>query len=305
MFSTDLVEPSRRSHAYARWMKALAEVQPDDNAPMSALIILFDLGRVRVARSISSAARYRRDPALIRRSTLSDCILLRLLLDGAVHGSFGNRGPVEFRVGDIYLSDLAQPAELWENSCAHVNLLVRQKAIGRTQATLHGCVMRKGHLPCRMLTQHLLHMLEVLPGLEAKHAATAAKATLAVVRSCLRAESRQHDSPRWIEALQARIREHIDAQLGEHELSAAILQQRFHISRTQLYRMFASSGGVQHYIRERRVEAVHRDLREQPERNISDLAFSRGFSSERQFQRAFHARYGRTASEVRERHESN
>jgi AraC-like DNA-binding protein len=88
-------------------------------------------------------------------------------------------------------------------------------------------------------------------------------------------------------------------------LSAAILQQRFHISRTQLYRMFASSGGVQHYIRERRVEAVHRDLREQPERNISDLAFSRGFSSERQFQRAFHARYGRTASEVRERHESN
>ncbi|WP_426688760.1 helix-turn-helix domain-containing protein [Rhodanobacter ginsengiterrae] len=303
-FSTALVEPLLRSRAYARWISALAEVLPEDDAPMDASIIVFELGPLRVARSSASPARYRRDAALIARSPLSDCVLLRLLLSGSARGNFGKRGTVELRVGDIYLNDLAQPVELWEANCAHVNLLLGHKAIDQMHPPLHGRVLRKDHLPCRMLTQHLLHLLLTLPDIEPGHAGTAASATLAVVRGCLRAETRQRDRPPWAETLHVRIREHIDAQLGDHELGAAVLQRRFHVSRAQLYRMFADSGGVQHYIRERRVEAVHRDLREQPDRNISDLAFRHGFSSERQFQRAFRARYGRTASEVRERQES-
>jgi AraC-like DNA-binding protein len=300
-FSTALIEPRLRSRAYARWIAPLAEVQPDDDEPMDASIVVFELGSLRVAQSSASPARYRRDAALIARSALSQCVLLRLLLSGSARGSFGKRGTVELRMGDIYLNDLAQPAELWEAGCAHLNLLLRHKAIDQAHSPLHGRVLRKDHLPCRMLTQHLLHLLGTLPGIEASHAGKAASATLAVVRGCLRAESRQRDRPPWAETLHVRIREHIEAQLGDQELSAAVLQRRFHVSRAQLYRMFADSGGVQHYIRDRRVEAVHRDLREQPERNISDLAFSHGFSSERQFQRAFRARYGRTASEVRER----
>lgn len=303
-FSTTLLEPCLRSRAYARWIQALAEVRPDDDHPMEVWIIVFELGPLRVARSCVSAAGYRRGPELIARSPLSDCVLLRLLLSGSARGNFGKRGTVELREGDIYLNDLAQPIELWEGHCEHVNLLLRRQAVDQTRAPLHGRVLRKDHLPCRMLSQHLLHLLGTLPDMDVRQAGKAAGATLAVVRGCLRAESRQRDRPAWAETLDVRIREHIDEHLGDHDLGVLLLQRRFHVSRAQLYRMFADSGGVQHYIRDRRVEAVHRDLREQPERHISDLAFSRGFSSERQFQRAFRARYGRTASEVRERHEA-
>lgn len=303
IFSTALIEPSLRLRSYARWIASLAEVHADDDEPMEASIILFELGSLRVARSCAGPARYRRDAALIARSALSDRILLRLMVSGSARGDFGKRGTIELHGGDIYLNDLAQPLEFWEAGCTHVNLLLRRNAIDQMRPPLHGRVLRRDHLPCRMLTQHLLHLLAALPDIEASRARTTASATLAVVRGCLRAEARQRDRPRWAETLHVRIREHIEAQLGDHELSAAVLQRRFHVSRAQLYRMFGDSGGVQHYIRDRRVEAVHRDLREQPGRNISDLAFSHGFSNERQFQRSFRARYGRTASEVRDSYE--
>jgi AraC-like DNA-binding protein len=104
-----------------------------------------------------------------------------------------------------------------------------------------------------------------------------------------------------MEAMQERMLTYIDAHLNDSELNATMLQRKFRISRTHLYRLFAELGGVQHCIRERRLEAAFRSLCEQPDRNISEIIFRLGFSNERQFQRSFRSRYGMTATAARYR----
>lgn len=90
----------------------------------------------------------------------------------------------------------------------------------------------------------------------------------------------------------ARILRCIDERLDDPALGCDMLQEIFFVSRPTLYRMFQPLGGVSRYIRNRRLAAARRRLREEPERSITWLLYDLGFVSERQFQRAFLARYG-------------
>jgi AraC-like DNA-binding protein len=71
------------------------------------------------------------------------------------------------------------------------------------------------------------------------------------------------------------------------------------LSRAKLYCLFVEFGGVQHYIRDRRLDAVLRDICQRRDLSISAAAHRYGFSNDRQFQRAFRARFGTTAKDAR------
>jgi AraC-like DNA-binding protein len=90
----------------------------------------------------------------------------------------------------------------------------------------------------------------------------------------------------------ARILDCIEKQLCDPALGSEFLLRRFYVSRPTLYRMFRPLGGVARYIRERRLQAAHARLRENPHCTITFLLYDLGFESERQFQRAFHMRFG-------------
>src|SRR5690606_20811882 len=84
----------------------------------------------------------------------------------------------------------------------------------------------------------------------------------------------------------------IEAELCDPALGTDTLVRRFFVSRPTLYRMFRPLGGVARYIRERRLLQAHARLREDPDCTITFLLYDLGFDSERQFQRAFQARFG-------------
>jgi AraC-like DNA-binding protein len=92
--------------------------------------------------------------------------------------------------------------------------------------------------------------------------------------------------------LQQRICAHIEANLGDESLGIASLIDAFGVSRSTLCRLFGSEGGVGSYIRRRRLERARSYLMSDPACSITWLLYELGFASERQFQRAFHARYG-------------
>src|SRR5690606_34497146 len=89
--------------------------------------------------------------------------------------------------------------------------------------------------------------------------------------------------------------------LSDTTLSTERLCEVFGISRTRLYKMFASSDGVASYIRNRRLSAALATLRDpqQGHRKIIDLALTFGFGSEASFIRAFRRRYGMTPGDAR------
>src|SRR5690606_8691975 len=83
-------------------------------------------------------------------------------------------------------------------------------------------------------------------------------------------------------------------------LGTDTLVRRFFVSRPTLYRMFRPLGGVARYIRERRLLRAHARLREDPDCTITFLLYDLGFDSERQFQRAFQARFGMSPASWRQ-----
>lgn len=302
-FSTSHLEPRLRTYALAQWVKPFAEIHPDGDAPMAASFIAYDLGGLMLVRSTSSPAGYIRRQESIAHGPFKDFVLLRLVVKGAVRGCFSGGESIDLGEGDIYLSDLAKPAELWTGESEHLNLLIPRRTSDKMHS-LHGCVLRDGWLPNRMLAQHLLHLEQTIPDLDAIHAQDVIRRTVDVVLTCLGAGNRTRGGRERNDILHERIQEHIDDQLDNSELDIAAIQRRFRVSRTCLYRLFAEVGGIQQYIRARRLDAAVRDLRDEPARNISEIAFSHGFTNERQFQRAMRARYGMSARDVRFRQRS-
>jgi AraC-like DNA-binding protein len=80
-----------------------------------------------------------------------------------------------------------------------------------------------------------------------------------------------------------------------------MLARRFHMSRSQLYRLFADEEGVAAYIRSRRLHRCFQVITDPAHfrRAIGEIALGHGFNSEAHFSRLFRLTFGVTPSEAR------
>ncbi|MBE1162262.1 helix-turn-helix domain-containing protein [Dyella sp. 7MK23] len=263
---------------------------------MDASIVAYRLGEIMLAQSASGMAHYLRDQHTIAHSHFNDCLFMRLLLQGRLRGRFGDE-QVDIKRGDIYLTDMAQVSELWlAEDCRHISVMLPRSRVD--DMAVHGKLLHGEWLPCRMLREHLIAFVEVLRDCSDDTVTEMIKATLELLRFCLRTGETSSDR-QPAEDARERIVRYIDQHLADGNLGALRLQQVFGISRAQLYRQFAELGGVKHYILNKRLQAVLHDLCHEPHQNIVTIIGRYGFSSERQFQRAFRGRFGMTASQVR------
>lgn len=89
-----------------------------------------------------------------------------------------------------------------------------------------------------------------------------------------------------------RIDEYILSHLASSQLNGEMLQRRFRLSRRALYRLFEDRCGVARHIRACRLDVAHELVKLIQGHSITHILHDLGFTSERQFQRAFHARFG-------------
>ena len=168
---------------------------------------------------------------------------------------------------------------------------------------LDGCVLCRGSPTATLLGQHLRALARIMPRLTADEAPAVAFGTMALAASCLRPGLRLDEAAREPVAamLLERLKCHIDAHLVSSALTPDSLCAAFRVSRANLYRLFAPSGGVAGYIRQRRLQRVDAMLRDPANlgRTIADIAFVCGFANEAHFSRAFRAAFGQAPREVR------
>src|SRR5690606_19643974 len=122
-----------------------------------------------------------------------------------------------------------QPIDISVGHSEHINLFVPKGALDRPGRALHGTLFHRDRLPCRMLTQHLLYLLESVSASRKAPVAVLVRTTLAVLQRCLGASSREQGSQIWVESLQERVLAHIESQLGDPALGPATLQKKFRI----------------------------------------------------------------------------
>jgi AraC-like DNA-binding protein len=255
-----------------------------------------------VARFSSDDAEFVRNEAVIEHSSVDEYFLLLLVLRGEALG-FLDDSEFELKCGDICVLDLSKRARLRIHDCELTGILIRRDVLCGVETDLHGRMLTNGRLGCRMLTDHLERLIELLSSTAAPRYDALVDATIAVIRNCLHiTQLKAEGAQPWLDMLRCRILDYIEKHLTEVDLDATRIRQVFRISRAHLYRLFPGYGGIQRYIRTRRLDFAFRSLRETPSRRISWVAEHSGFTNERQFQRAFLKRFEMTPRELRQKH---
>ncbi|MDM9627759.1 helix-turn-helix domain-containing protein [Rhizobium sp. S152] len=154
-----------------------------------------------------------------------------------------------------------------------------------------------------LIVDYLQLLHRSLPNRMERDAQHIAVATTTLLAACL-APSRDH----LVEAeapingvIMARAKKLIAVQLAKRDLTPETLCRDLNISRTRLYRIFESSGGIATYIRRQRLLRTKEILSDNRDRRcISLIAEEWGFMDPSTYSRTFRREFGMTPKEARE-----
>ncbi|WP_407316105.1 helix-turn-helix domain-containing protein [Pseudomonas sp. nanlin1] len=263
------------------------------------------VGGLSVVEVGAAAQRVTRDARRIARSD-DEYVLVSLALEGRARVMQEDR-EAALEVGDFAIYDTRRPYQL------HFDGAFRQTVVQIPRARLQA---RLGHLEYltalpmsrgNPLERLVFDLLGGLAGVEGRLAAPQqerlAEQSLDLLamalgeRSCggLAQASRRS-------ALLLRIKDHIQAHLGDSELDLASVSRKFAVSVRYISRLFQDDDTTfGRYLLHQRLQRCARDLRDpgQAMRQISELAYRWGFTDMAYFSRVFRARYAASAREYR------
>ncbi len=258
------------------------------------------LGSLAIHFAQLTGMQWRRDQSMIR-SWNPDSLIVAITQAGTAHGLFGTRsastGP-----GSVQLVDLVQ-SSLHDSTSSRTVLLTVPRAVaaasGVDVGSLHGAVLHS--TTAAMLGPHLLALRDALPELAGEDVQKAERTVLDLLNLAVRGSGRGEGRARVASRTAGMLaRQQIEAMLESPALTIANLQRQLGISRSGLHRLFEEEGGVQAYIRARRLEAVRRALADPNVAESIQLVAERfGFSDASHLSRLFRTRYGMTAGDYR------
>lgn len=258
------------------------------------------LGTLAIHYAEITAQRWQRDAGMLR-SHNPDSLNVAITVSGEAHGLAGE---TSFRTGpgSVHLGDLAQTS-LHDSTASRTILLSVPRPVAAARGLdvrrLHGVVLNSA--AAAMLGPHLLAIRHALPEMTQTEVPLAERTVLDLLCLAITTSGRA-ERPVTIAARTAALaaRREIEALLDSPGLTIANLCRRLSLSRTSLYRLFEKEGGVQAYVRERRLEAVRRALADpaNPE-PIFALAERYGFADAAHLSRLFRTRYGLSPRDYR------
>jgi AraC-like DNA-binding protein len=161
-----------------------------------------------------------------------------------------------------------------------------------------------------LLANYSLSLANELPSISRERWSDMGAATCTVVRACLASDSDNAAATEkpTVTALRTRVGRVVRQQMNSPKLTPRTLAQLVAMSRSKLYRLFESSGGVARFIQQERLHEARRRLADTGvwgKTTISTLAIEIGFHDHSSFSRAFKLKYGCSPSEYREMISSN
>jgi AraC-like DNA-binding protein len=247
------------------------------------------------------AARYRRTRRQIRRDGLDHWAIS--VARRGTHSMRTEAGTSTALTGLPYIFSLANA---FEGQCSDIDwlcLFVPRETFPELGPVIDRCL----HLPPgnglgQLLASYLDSLEARLPAMTEAELPRLVAATRAVVGACIAppAEVREAVAIQLGWARRERVRQAIRQNLRSPRLTPSRLCRMVGMSRSQLYRLFESSGGVARYIQAERLREAHRALSEPgTHRDIHEIAEDLGFFDASTFSRVFRREFNCTPSDVR------
>lgn len=308
--STDNVEPSQRLAFWAD-MVCHTYVQLDCDAAggcagIDGHIDADTLATLQLSRVTSTPQVVRRTPARIARAS-EDYFLVSIQTQGS--GTIVQDGRVaKLAPGDFALYDTTRPYEL------HFDAPFRQYVLRLPGPTLRTALRDTQSLTASTVSGQrgagnlMIGMIRTLAAdigtLAPESAAAVAESVTQILIAGLAGLPAARQQP--VSQLAAFHREQIRAcaraRLRDPALSVAGIAAQLHVSPSTLHRAWAGEAcSIAEWIWSQRLDAARRDLCDPglAARSVSDIAFSWGFNDAAHFSRAFRARFGCSARELR------
>ncbi|MBA2936614.1 helix-turn-helix domain-containing protein [Sphingomonas sp. CGMCC 1.13654] len=300
-FSTDGMRQSDAHEAWLQrdWPSANILFDTTPLVPFRTTSEAFQLGSLLIMHAKMGSQRWARDEKRIRRDDI-DHVTFSVRVSGGARGEANGRS-FHAATGSIVAVDLARPNSHDSDSSRTIQIAVpraiTEARLGRVEH-LNGAIASS--FGAGLVRSHILQLcsrIGAIPGNQQDRLADTVLDLLAVAYadSGVIAPRERGDA-----ALQYKARQQIESRLGSPSLTVAALCKQMGFSRSTLYRLFHDEGGVQTFIRQRRLEAVRSELSDPAIRApITEIAERWGFCDAAYLGRLFRESYGMTPGEAR------
>jgi AraC-like DNA-binding protein len=302
-FDTASLPESQRFDAWRSAVAAYDITRPSGTTgSFEARVDAWTLGDLVVTSNRLSATRFVRSDEKAKADGVDHYTFFLLRQGGAWIGDTGGN-LITIGPGQVVVFDLTRPVDGEWTGGECITLGIARPVLDAVTPhvpDLHGAVLDGA--AGRLIADHLLSLVRELPGLTEADVPVVTRATVGLIASCVGAAAERRTSAEAARGspLRHRIRRHIDQRLAVRELTPDDIARDLGLSRSALYRGFATMGGVAAYIRTRRLEAVHVLLNDPNERrSIAEIAYQFGFVSDAHFSRAFRQQFGYSPREAR------
>lgn len=285
--------------AYRNAMVDLYDIQDALRTPRRPFwnrTLTYRMGSSIFGRGNSSGQTFDRDAARIRRSGLDHVSVVVNMTSGA--GDFDGASATTGH-GSVQFRDLSRPSRSRTDEVDILTLMTPRDAapgwlLGRS---FHGLTLDPDSAGGRLVGSHMGTLFAVADRITEDQAVAAVEATFVIAERFMGGDS--HPTPMQSDAIQRTIRRRA-MQMFETGLAQGAapdvvgVAQAIGVSRSSLYRAFADMGGVQTYLRHRRLDRLHAALRsgEAGPSTLADIVQANGFASVAVFEREFRARFG-------------
>jgi AraC-like DNA-binding protein len=283
----------------------LDAASPQARASFGVNMTSHQFADIAITASRTSAAMFERTKQTIARSSVDNIGLVVYANGGADLDVEGRSADVH--PGDVCILDMTRPSALRTAECEDVSLVLPRALIEPHLADpgrLHGLLLKRPHPLNAMLVSHLRTLFAQASGLSVTdaHAATQGAIALIAAFAGASADGRETIRNAAVAVSAQAARRTIEASLHDPDLGPDFICQRLGMSRTKLYSLFESEGGVGQYILKRRMTRAYRDIVNPAcaHERIGTIAARCGFSNASVFSRAFRQAHGASPRELRD-----
>ncbi|MFB9950114.1 helix-turn-helix transcriptional regulator [Rhizobium puerariae] len=303
-FSTHELPPVEQFQAWRRHMAPLVDVHlPDGKSPDDGFLaeqIGWHLGHMLVVQQRVQGHGYICDQAMLRSSSI-DHWNVGLFRSGRAWTE-ADRHVTEIGPGELFFRSLGYPYRGRMTDSAAVLLFLPYELLADNAGLLEAAnnTILSGSL-ADLLVSYIDGMEANLGNLTAEEVPrivrTIGDMAVACVASSARPDAGQTQTNM---GMMERAHRYIHLNLHSDNLTPDAMCRALGISRTRLYQLFESSGGVLNYIRKRRLLHAYADLSDPANnRPISEIAEAAGFDVAANFTRAFSHEFGASPREIR------
>lgn len=263
--------------------------------------VVYQFGPYVLGRGKSVGQVLVRGPSEIRRSGI-DSVAIMLDLVGIKGDADGT--DVNTPAGAFHLRDLARPSAIKAEAVDAIVLAMPRDAAPRwlINRNFHGLSIDGSPQISRLLTGHLMALLDTAPALTIDDGVAGIEAALVMVERAFMNSGRLTDGQTQAiyRGLRASAITLIDRVLHDPALKIETLTRSLGVSRATLFRAFAPSGGIGLYIKRRRLEVAREALLARVGRRptVGEIAHAHGFVSESHFSRSFRDHYGQAPGSI-------